>query len=94
MAKVTNQMMEATTSIHWHGQHQKLSPYMDGVPSVTQCPIQPGASFTYSFVATQAGTHFYHSHSGKFLNITGIFKIYFGLTYGKYIIICNFDFML
>ena len=35
---------------------------MDGVPHVTQEPIQPGASFTYEFVARTPGSHMYHSH--------------------------------
>lgn len=39
---------------------------MDGVPFITQCPIQPGTSFTYRFKVVKDGTHFYHSHSGKY----------------------------
>jgi FtsP/CotA-like multicopper oxidase with cupredoxin domain len=35
---------------------------MDGVPFITQDPIVPGASFTYEFVATPAGSQMYHSH--------------------------------
>ena len=35
---------------------------MDGVASVTQCPIAPGASYTYTWRATQYGTSWYHSH--------------------------------
>ncbi len=35
---------------------------MDGVPGVTQEPIQPGESFTYEFTARPAGTFMYHSH--------------------------------
>jgi FtsP/CotA-like multicopper oxidase with cupredoxin domain len=35
---------------------------MDGVPSVTQCPIAPGDSFTYTWRATQYGTSWWHSH--------------------------------
>ncbi len=35
---------------------------MDGVPHITQEPIQPGASFTYEFVARTPGSHMYHSH--------------------------------
>ena len=38
---------EEGTTIHWHGQLQKGTPWMDGVPSLTQCPIAPGSSFTY-----------------------------------------------
>ncbi|KAK7748709.1 hypothetical protein SLS53_000731 [Cytospora paraplurivora] len=34
----------------------------DGVPGVTQCPIAPGESLTYSFRATQYGSSWYHSH--------------------------------
>lgn len=37
---------ESGTTIHWHGLLQKGTPWMDGVPSVTQCPIAPGSTFT------------------------------------------------
>jgi FtsP/CotA-like multicopper oxidase with cupredoxin domain len=36
--------------------------WMDGVPGVQQCPIPPGGSFTYSFIADLYGTSWYHSH--------------------------------
>lgn len=49
-------------TIHWHGLLQKETPFMDGVPSVAQCPIVPGDSFTYRFRADQYGTSWYHSH--------------------------------
>ncbi|XP_043270972.1 laccase-1-like [Venturia canescens] len=61
---VTNMMLAESTTMHWHGQHNRATPYMDGVPYVTQCPILPGATFRYQFVAENAGTHFWHSHSG------------------------------
>lgn len=35
---------------------------MDGVPSITQCPIAPGDSYTYRWHANQYGTGWYHSH--------------------------------
>lgn len=35
---------------------------MDGVPHITQDPIQPGATFAYQFVAIPSGSHMYHSH--------------------------------
>ena len=35
---------------------------MDGVAGVTQDAVLPGESFTYRFVADQAGTYWYHSH--------------------------------
>nr|AIS92516.1 laccase VV-LAC6 [Volvariella volvacea] len=51
------------TSIHWHGLLQNRTSYMDGVASVTQCPIAPSKGFVYEFAAPgQAGTFWYHSH--------------------------------
>jgi CopA family copper-resistance protein len=59
--RVTNHLNE-DTSIHWHG---ILLPYeMDGVPGVTFPGIKPGETFTYKFPVKQAGTYWYHSHSG------------------------------
>ena len=58
-ATFTNKMSE-TTGIHFHG--QALPNAMDGVPHITQEPIQPGSSFTYEFVAKTTGSHMYHSH--------------------------------
>ncbi|XP_059477680.1 uncharacterized protein LOC132198021 [Neocloeon triangulifer] len=51
------------TSIHWHGVLQTGTPYYDGVPKVTQCPLTPGSSFRYSFSAENPGTHFYYASS-------------------------------
>src|SRR5438128_2704562 len=56
---VTNQLQEATT-VHWHGVDVPSS--MDGVPDLSQTPIPAGGTFTYQFVATPAGTKWYHSH--------------------------------
>jgi multicopper oxidase len=52
------------TSIHWHGMHQPGTWQMDGVDGVSHEPIPPGKEFTYEFIATPAGTHWYHSHAG------------------------------
>ena len=52
--------LDETTGIHFHG--QRLPNNMDGVPHVTQDPIQPGASFAYEFTARTTGSHMYHSH--------------------------------
>ena len=60
---VKNQL-PVPTSIHWHGMKQKHNWRMDGVTPVSHAPIEPGASFTYEFVAEPAGTHWYHSHTG------------------------------
>lgn len=50
------------TALHWHGMLQKETPWMDGLPSVQQCPIAPNATFTYRFRADRPGTTWYHSH--------------------------------
>lgn len=52
------------TSMHFHGIRQLYSNPMDGVVSVTQCPLAPGHSMTYRWRATQYGTTWYHSHIG------------------------------
>ena len=58
---VTNNLDDAT-SIHWHG---LILPYqMDGVPTISFDGIEPGETFTYRFPISQAGTYWYHSHSG------------------------------
>ena len=61
---VTNYMFTEETSVHWHGMHQRNTPWMDGVGYITQCPIEAGSSFRYIFEATPSGTFWYHSHSG------------------------------
>lgn len=50
------------TSIHWHG--ILLPAGMDGVPGVSFPGIRPHQTFTYRFPVKQAGTYWYHSHSG------------------------------
>ena len=52
-------------SIHWHGQHQFRTNFMDGVGLLTQCPILPGSSLRYIFKAGPSGTFWYHSHMGS-----------------------------
>jgi CopA family copper-resistance protein len=58
---VTNRLSEPT-SIHWHG--ILLPGNMDGVPGLSFRGIMPGETFTYRFPIKQAGTYWYHSHSG------------------------------
>ncbi|OAL33415.1 hypothetical protein AYO20_07271 [Fonsecaea nubica] len=51
------------TAFHWHGLYQNGTNWMDGTSGITQCPIPPGASFTYNFtVENQFGTYWYHTH--------------------------------
>ncbi len=58
---VHNQLKEGT-SLHWHGLY--LPNKEDGVPYLTQMPIEPNTIHTYRFAIIQNGTHWYHSHSG------------------------------
>lgn len=51
-------------SYHWHGLHQRESPWMDGVALLTQCPINSANTFRYAFYASEAGTHVSHAHTG------------------------------
>lgn len=58
---VTNRLREKT-SIHWHG---LILPFdQDGVPGISFDGIKPGETFTYNFPLIQAGTYWFHSHSG------------------------------
>lgn len=59
---VKNSMQNNGTTIHFHGVRQLNNNMNDGVPSLTQCPIAPGESMTYTWVASQYGTSWYHSH--------------------------------
>ena len=58
---VYNELKEAT-SLHWHG--LILPNKEDGVPYLTQMPIEPNTTHVYRFPIVQNGTHWYHSHSG------------------------------
>lgn len=48
--------------MHWHGIRQLNTNGQDGVNGITQCPIPPGESYTYTFKAYQYGSAWYHSH--------------------------------
>ena len=67
--RVTNRL-SVPTSIHWHG---IILPFqMDGVPGISYAGIAPGETFTYQFEVQQAGTYWYHSHTG-FQEMTGMY---------------------
>ena len=53
--------LDEPTSIHWHGLHVPNA--MDGVAGVTQEAVASGATFTYEFGVSHAGTFMYHSHA-------------------------------
>ena len=54
-----NNLPEVTT-VHWHGLEVPIE--MDGVPGVSQDPVEPGGMFVYEFTLHQHGSFFYHSH--------------------------------
>ncbi len=58
---VHNRLKEST-SLHWHGVF--VLNKEDGVPFLTQMPIEPNSTHVYRFPIIQNGTHWYHSHSG------------------------------
>ncbi|MCA0251351.1 MAG: multicopper oxidase family protein [Propionibacteriaceae bacterium] len=58
---VDNQL-PAPTTVHWHG--MAVTNDVDGVPGLTQDPIQPGTKFRYEFTAPAPGTYFFRSHVG------------------------------
>ena len=54
--------LDEDASIHWHG--ILLPANMDGVPGLSFPGIRPGETYVYRFTVRQAGTYWYHSHSG------------------------------
>ena len=71
---VTNLLPSTETTIHWHGQLQVMTPFQDGVPSMTQCAILPGNTLVYAFRAAVAGTFWYHGHMGE-QTVDGLFGL-------------------
>ncbi|CAO2825142.1 unnamed protein product [Amaranthus hypochondriacus] len=62
LVKVVNHVKYNLT-IHWHGIRQIRTGWSDGPSYITQCPIQPGQTYTYNFTLTgQRGTLWYHAH--------------------------------
>jgi FtsP/CotA-like multicopper oxidase with cupredoxin domain len=59
---VVNKLNQETT-VHWHGVRVPIG--MDGVPGISQRPIQPGESFAYEFTPPDAGTFWYHPHANS-----------------------------
>lgn len=57
--RLVNELKQPTV-IHWHG--LRLPNAMDGVPHMTQAPVEVGKTFDYRFPVQDAGTFWYHSH--------------------------------
>ncbi|CAK9875510.1 unnamed protein product [Sphagnum jensenii] len=63
LISVTN-LAEHPLTIHWHGVKQIRTCWADGVPYITQCPLQKFQSYTHRFwVQNQTGTLWYHAHT-------------------------------
>ncbi|EFQ29060.1 multicopper oxidase [Colletotrichum graminicola M1.001] len=60
---LTNKLGNQTTGIHFHGINQISTNSMDGPSMVTQCPLPPDMTMTYSFTADEGGTFWWHSHN-------------------------------
>ncbi|KAK9481810.1 multicopper oxidase-domain-containing protein [Lipomyces starkeyi] len=55
--------LQVPMAIHFHGIHQRGTPWMDGAPGISQRPIFPGESFVYNFTTEgQYGSYWYHAH--------------------------------
>ncbi len=52
--------IEMPTTMHWHG--LRLDNQYDGIPNVTQKPVEVGDSFTYKLYFKDAGVYWYHPH--------------------------------
>ncbi|OLN81053.1 Laccase-1-like protein 5 [Colletotrichum chlorophyti] len=75
--RVVNNLKTNGTSIHWHGVRMLNNNINDGVNGITECPIPPGSSKTYSWRAEQYGSSWYHSHfSDQYANgVAGTIQI-------------------
>ena len=71
---VRNLMHSKSLTIHHHGLHQHGTPWMDGVPGLSQTLISTGDTYVYKFLAHPAGTHFYHTHVAQ-LGLRGPFIV-------------------
>ncbi|KAI1133381.1 multicopper oxidase [Nemania abortiva] len=63
IVNLLNKLGNETTGLHFHGINQINSNFMDGAVGSSQCPLPPNYSMSYSFIANEAGTYWYHSHS-------------------------------
>ena len=61
--RFTNDLPTEHSSIHWHG--IRVPNAMDGVPYITQKPVEPGSGYVYEFTPPDAGTFFFHPHCNE-----------------------------
>lgn len=63
---VTNKDSASSVALHYHGIHQRRTPFEDGPIGITDCGIGPYQSHEYVFEAFPAGTHYWHAHSSMY----------------------------
>lgn len=51
---IKNTLLSNSATIHFHGLHQRDTPYFDGMPYITQCPIAAGQTFSHRFKVSSA----------------------------------------
>ena len=54
--------LDESTLVHWHG--LTPPPEQDGVPDLSEPPVDPGDASEYDFVLDRPGTNWMHSHLG------------------------------
>lgn len=59
---VRNLLSSESVMVHFHGMLHTNNMWHDGGGRLNTCPIGPGQTFTYRFVAETTGTYFYHGH--------------------------------
>ncbi|KAK6625524.1 hypothetical protein RUM43_005823 [Polyplax serrata] len=64
LVDVVNRIPGQSFGVHWRGQAQAETPYMDGVPMITQCPISSLTTYQYKFRASHSGTHVWQVNTG------------------------------
>jgi suppressor of ftsI len=52
--------LDQPSTVHWHG--IRLDNGSDGVPELTQSPVEPGGRYTYHLRFPDAGIYWYHPH--------------------------------
>ena len=52
--------IDLESTVHWHG--LRLDNGSDGVPGLTQAPVEPGGDHTYTVRFPDAGIYWYHPH--------------------------------
>ena len=68
-AVLVNESVAAGATLHWHG--VDVPNAADGVAGVTQDAVPMGGHHVYRFVATDAGTYWYHSHQVSHEQVEG-----------------------